>query len=651
MRLKHAFLFAFQIGLIPALTAQTQADLFDDSVVHEIRFTMNPADWQTLKDHIVLDTDYNVTNFQWKGAGSLTGSVTNLAIHARGHGSRDYRKPGLHVSFNTYVKTQTFLGLTDIDLKSNTEDGSLLHERLSMLVFRRMGIPASREVHARVYMNGDYIGLFNVVEAVDQDFLTRLFNENNGYLYQYVPSDWTGVLGFGWHFEYLGQDLTKYAITPPAFAPAPFNPKTHTNAPDTVSLQAFIATMNQASDDSFISSMAPFLDLKAWLKHIAVETYVGDDDCILGDAFGLNNFYLYRFQALANGQAPNPLFKFIAWDKDLAFSDWWPPPSTPDRPILQHADQNVLMRRLMAIPEYRNSYFESLTTVAMLAGGAGGWLEQEATREYQQIRQAAYDDANKLRLESGNHVPVSNDDFDAACAWVIGYAAHRTPSVMSQIAAQGYQLPANYPALSDGGFVSVGSHSLPVAAGGAAEIYGLNFGTPDTTSVYINGFLAPLLFTSGGQMDVQVPWKSTGSGTLGVVVNGAPSNIVSAPVSSVAPTILAVTHTDGATYVAPGNGARAGEVLVVYATGLGPVTGSMVDGQKAAASPLQSTALNTSVTIGGVPAAVSFSGLTPGFIGLYQINAQVPAGLTPGLQNISVSVGGAISPPMTVATQ
>ena len=58
------------------------------------------------------------------------------------------------------------------------------------------------------------------------------------------------------------------------------------------------------------------------------------------------------------------------------------------------------------------------------------------------------------------------------------------------------------------------------------------------------------------------------------------------------------------------------------------------------------------VTIGGVPAQVDFSGLAPGFAGLYQVNAVVPAGVTPGNDvPVVLSVAGQTSPPVTMAVQ
>ena len=60
-------------------------------------------------------------------------------------------------------------------------------------------------------------------------------------------------------------------------------------------------------------------------------------------------------------------------------------------------------------------------------------------------------------------------------------------------------------------------------------------------------------------------------------------------------------------------------------------------------SPLAATNSNATVTIGGQNAPVSFAGLAPGFVGLYQINVIVPSGIATGLQIMTVSIGGVTS--------
>jgi len=86
--------------------------------------------------------------------------------------------------------------------------------------------------------------------------------------------------------------------------------------------------------------------------------------------------------------------------------------------------------------------------------------------------------------------------------------------------------------------------------------------------------------------------------------------------------------------------ARRGEVIAVYATGLGPVVPSSPAGQGGPARPLSEASLAVAATIGGVPATVTFAGLAPGYAGTYQVNILIPATATPGTRELIISNGG-----------
>jgi uncharacterized protein (TIGR03437 family) len=84
----------------------------------------------------------------------------------------------------------------------------------------------------------------------------------------------------------------------------------------------------------------------------------------------------------------------------------------------------------------------------------------------------------------------------------------------------------------------------------------------------------------------------------------------------------------------------AGETVLIYCTGLGAVSSGPADG---AAGSGQLTIAKPIVSIGGTNAVVAFSGLAPGFVGLYQINAQVPSGLASGNQPVVITMGSTSS--------
>jgi uncharacterized protein (TIGR03437 family) len=87
--------------------------------------------------------------------------------------------------------------------------------------------------------------------------------------------------------------------------------------------------------------------------------------------------------------------------------------------------------------------------------------------------------------------------------------------------------------------------------------------------------------------------------------------------------------------------AGVGDYLVMYALGLGAVTPTLAIENGAPASPYEYAVAPVTVTIGGIPATVLFAGLTPGYVGLYQVNVTMPSGVTPGNQvPVTVSVAG-----------
>ena len=158
----------------------------------------------------------------------------------------------------------------------------MLHERVTFALMRRLGIPAPRLAHARLFVNGEYMGLYTVVENIDEEYLRDRFDDESGYLYEY---DY-GRTDLPYFFEYRGAD-------PALYSPKPFQPETHEDKPQADRIVAMIRTMNQASDLEFEVAIPQYLDLKTFVTELAAENYLAEEDGIVGD-FGLNNFYLYR---------------------------------------------------------------------------------------------------------------------------------------------------------------------------------------------------------------------------------------------------------------------------------------------------------------------------------------------------------------------
>jgi hypothetical protein len=394
-------------GRQPLLGLAPPSDVFfDDTVVHDVRLALNPRDWQTLKDDFLGNT-YYPADFRWREQ-----VIRNVGIRSRGTGSRSGTKPGLRVDFDRYLSGMRFLGLKSFVLRNNTQDPSNLHERLSMLLFRRMGLPASREAHTRLFVNNEYAGLYTIVESVDKGFLQRAYGDDNGYLYDYdYPVD-----AAPYYFEDRGSN-------PSSYIPLPFKPETHEDNPRGEFIVDLIQTINQTTSPVFRTAITEFIDLDGFLRHVAVEMFLAEIDGFLGD-YGTNNFFLHRFNDARR-------FTFIPWDKSETFKGGVGHGILHNIIDVASPVQNRLMVRTIAHADYLNLYLDLMLECVRIAGepadgDARGWLEREIEREYQQIRSAALEDPVK---------PFTNEQFEQDVEALRVFARQRGQAVVEQVAA------------------------------------------------------------------------------------------------------------------------------------------------------------------------------------------------------------------------
>ncbi len=218
----------------------------------------------------------------------------------------------------------------------------------------------------------------------------------------------------------------------------------------------------------------------------------------------------------------------------------------------------------------------------------------------------------------------------------------------------------------------------PLAPGSFISIYGLHLSAGTNaalslplktelgaTQVVLGARPLPLLYSADGQVNAVIPYDVPPNSTQQLIVTNGPAISVPAPITIAAtqPAVFANANGSGVVFdVKPGASAQilvdanhpmsAGDAIVIYCAGLGPVNPPVAAGSAAPSSPPAVTANPVTVTIGGKPAQVFFSGLVGGFAGLYQVNAYVPKGITVGdAVPLVVSVAGFDSAPVTVAVK
>jgi uncharacterized protein (TIGR03437 family) len=248
-----------------------------------------------------------------------------------------------------------------------------------------------------------------------------------------------------------------------------------------------------------------------------------------------------------------------------------------------------------------------------------------------------------------------------------GFARNLKPILPAQVPGPG--LPK--PTFTAGSITNAASfQSGSIAPGEIITIFGAHLGPTRLTSFYatdpthltksisgtrvlFNGFPAPMIYVSAGQLSAIVPYSVAGSPTVTAQVeyNQVKSDPIQAPVSATAPGLFmrnasgagAILNQDGSLNT-PATPAAVGSTIVLFGTGEGQTSPPGVDGLLATAVfPKPNAAV--SVTIGGVDAKVEYSGAAPLEVaGVFQINVDVPGAVTPGdAVPVIVKIGNSVS--------
>jgi spore coat protein H len=217
-------------------------------------------------------------------------------------GQRNYddecAKLSLKLKFDRSDDDTRFDGLKRLNLHSASADPTLLHELLGYRTFRDFGVDAPRAVPARVYVNDEFEGLFIAVEDVDGRYTRAHFPDGpNGNLYK---ETWPN----------------------PLFTEAELRAALQTNeaAGNVSDMLAFASAVGATSAASFASDLAPFVELDALLRYVAVDLALRNWDGVMTfySTRSSHNFYWYH------DDGPAPRFHLIPWDLDQTFWTFHP---------------------------------------------------------------------------------------------------------------------------------------------------------------------------------------------------------------------------------------------------------------------------------------------------------------------------------------
>ncbi len=329
-------------------SAQTGNVVFNDTIVHTLLIQTNLTDWfgtleydyqQNFANPELYPEIYRQCDVTFDGT-----ALINCGFREKGNASNSIttygKKKPLKISFDEFT-SQNLDGLKKINLNNFTNDPSLLRDALCNKLMRDSGIPACRTAFTKVFINGEYIGLYIIIENVDKTFLKFQYGSanNDGNLYK---TD-RGVSVF---LNWLGSD-------PALYREQGLKLTTNESINDWSRLISFIDNLNNNPSADFKQYLEDNFDVHSYLKILAVEKCVRSWDSYWG---GGNNFYMYDH--------PDGKIRWIPWDMNETFQDLkilGGATSLLDGYLVPANvfDERPLINRIFEVPEWKTEYLNN----------------------------------------------------------------------------------------------------------------------------------------------------------------------------------------------------------------------------------------------------------------------------------------------------
>jgi uncharacterized protein (TIGR03437 family) len=215
--------------------------------------------------------------------------------------------------------------------------------------------------------------------------------------------------------------------------------------------------------------------------------------------------------------------------------------------------------------------------------------------------------------------------------------------------------------------VNSADFTKPIAAGGLVSIFGSQLSSmslaaasaplPTTLAescLTVNGLVIPMIYVSPPQINAQLPFQMSGNADIVLKTPGGSSDALRTTVLPTAPAVFlsgtagpvtgipVILRSTNGELVTPSNPIHPSDHISIYLTGMGQTMPQVPSGAPAPSDPLSLVLVQPTVTLGGVNLPIEYAGLTPGSVGVYQINAAIPfKGLPEGFEiPLTITQGG-----------
>ena len=311
-------------------------EIFEKDSVIDINIDIDEADLSDIRNY-PKNEEYHSADITVDGI-----KVENAGIRTKGNmtlnsvANSDSDRYSYRIKFNKYVKGNKLIGLDELCLNSGYSDPSYMREYLHYEVLRSLGMNVPETVFARVYINGEYAGLYLAVEGIDDTFLEGNFGETykDGNLYK---MDEGSTLEYKENEDYSYADLKS---------------GDDENLDD---FKKFVKELNDMTDGEK-GDIEDILDVDSALKYIASNTVLCNYDSYNGNMH--HNYYLYEDE--------NGVFTVIPWDFNMSFGGFNGSNSEVgiDTPYISGSLETLpLIGKLLSVPEYKERYYSYIKEI------------------------------------------------------------------------------------------------------------------------------------------------------------------------------------------------------------------------------------------------------------------------------------------------
>ncbi|MCA1763540.1 MAG: CotH kinase family protein [Flavobacteriales bacterium] len=348
----------------------------------------------------------------------VSDTLEDVGIRFRGNTAREKFKKSFKISLNTFHPGRKYHGVEKLNVNAETNDPSMIRSRLGWNLYRAKEVTASRSNHVELYINGEYYGLYQNIEHIDDEFVDTWFGNKNGNLYKCL---------YPANLDFVSNNPDDYKMAP--FGERTYEIKTNEAWDNYSDLAAFIGFLNQSNDTDLNCELESFFNVQSYLKIAAIDILTGNWD---GYIYNQNNYYLYR----------NPLtnqFEYMPYDLDNTWGIDWLGQEWTNRNIYnwsQSGEPRPLFNRLMDTPEFRDIFSWHIRDVLenylgtdsanLAAENLHNFISESALADPYRPIDWDFDEAdflNALESAAGDHVEYA----------VLNFVGLRKESALSQV--------------------------------------------------------------------------------------------------------------------------------------------------------------------------------------------------------------------------